>query len=185
MYAGLDVAWKYDTTALVPLWVRDPEFRLFGSASILEPPRDGTMLDPYLVEKALIELNARNPIAVLVMDTSKAEQLASWAETELGVNVVDRQQTNPLAALDYERFTEGLRKGWLKHGGDAGLTKHVLNAVARILPLGDARFDRPARSRDGADQPQRVIDALTAAAMAHTLAVEELAPKPEPLVALL
>lgn len=52
------------------------------------------------------------------------------------------------------------------------LTRHVLNAIARVLPSGDARFDRPAQSRLGGQQDQRVIDALVAAAMAHSLAGE-------------
>jgi phage terminase large subunit-like protein len=170
VWAGLDVAWKWDTTALVPLYMPSAEFRLFGPATILEPPRDGTSLDPYQVEKALLDLHRRNPITTLVMDTSKAEQLGEWARLELGCEVVDRQQTNPLAAIDYSRFTEALRSGWLKHTGDPGLTRHVLNAVARTLPYGDTRFDRPARSRAGSMQDRRVIDALTAASMVHSTA---------------
>jgi len=43
---GLDVAWKLDTTAAVPLWVRDPEYRLMGPAAILTPPRDGARSTP-------------------------------------------------------------------------------------------------------------------------------------------
>jgi hypothetical protein len=73
---GLDVAWKWDTTALVPLWRATTEFHLLGEAIVLEPPRDGTSLDPNLVERALIELHERNPIATVVMDMSRAEQLA-------------------------------------------------------------------------------------------------------------
>jgi phage terminase large subunit-like protein len=168
IWAGLDVAWKWDTTALVPLWWRDSEYRLFGPARILEPPRDGSSLDPARVEAALIELHRQNPIHTLVMDTSKAEQLAMWASSELGVTVVDRAQTNTYAVVDYAKFTEALRNGWLYHMGDAGLTRHVLNAVARLLPGGDSRFDRPAESRRSGQQPMRVIDALTAAAMAHS-----------------
>ena len=36
---GLDVGWKWDTTAFVPLW-KGPEYRLMGPASIIVPPRD-------------------------------------------------------------------------------------------------------------------------------------------------
>ncbi len=171
IWAGLDVAWKWDTTALVPLWWRDEEFRLLGTPSILVPPRDGTSLDPALVEAAIFDLHARNQIDTLVMDTSKAEQLASWIESELGCRVVDRQQTNTLACTDYARFMEALRSGWLKHVGDPGLTAHALNAIARILPGGDARFDRPAQNRRSPDQDRRVIDALVAAAMVHSTRV--------------
>jgi hypothetical protein len=171
VWAGLDLGWQHDTTALVPLWVRDAEFRLFGEAAILEPIGDGTMLDPNLVERAIIDLHGRNPIATLVMDTSHGAQLASWVESELGIPVVARQQTNPLAALDYAAFMEALREGWLHHVGDVGLSRHVLNAVTRLLPGGGARFDRPHQSRaSAAEQRRRVIDGLTAASMAHGVA---------------
>jgi hypothetical protein len=50
------------------------------------------------------------------------------------------------------------------------LTRHALNAIARILPYGDARFERPAQSRAAREQDRRVIDALTAASMVHSAA---------------
>jgi phage terminase large subunit-like protein len=170
IWLGLDVAWKWDTTAAVPLWWRDEEFRLLGPASVLVPPRDGNSLDPALVERALVEIHHRNPIHTVVMDMSRAEQLASWIESEFGATVVDRAQTNKFAAMDYEKFMDALRQGWLKHSGDRDLTSHALNAIARILPYGDARFERPAQSRAAREQDRRVIDALTAASMVHSAA---------------
>lgn len=178
VWVGLDVAWKWDTTAAVPLWWRDPEYRLFGPAKILTPPRDGTTLDPALVEKALIEIHDRNPIHTVVMDSSRAEQLGMWMESEFGATVIDRPQSNQFAVDDYERFMEALRNGWLFHSGDAEFSKHALNAIARVLPRGDARFDRPSQTRKSSEQDRRVIDALTAAAMVHAQA----SVKPEPVV---
>jgi len=99
----------------------------------------------------LTEIHSRNPLHTVVMDTSSAEALASWIETTFGCTVIDRSQTNRLAAVDYARFMDGLRNGWLKHSGDIGLTTHALNAIARDLPYGDTRFDRPSQSRH-ADQ---------------------------------
>jgi phage terminase large subunit-like protein len=181
IWLGLDVAWKWDTTAAVPLWIREPEFRLFGPARILTPPRDGTSLDPHLVEAALIQIHHRNPLHTVVMDTNRAEQLAEWIRSELGAEVIDRGQGNAFAAMDYERFMEALRLGHLHHSGDAELTRHALNAIARVLPHGGARFERPAQNRVSAEQDRRVIDALTAAAMAHTTAAAALVPvEPEP-----
>lgn len=170
VWVGLDVGWKWDTTAAVPLWIRDDHFRLLGPASILEPPRDGTSLDPNLVERALIEIHGRNPVHTIVMDMSRAEQLATWIEAELGATVIDRGTNNVAAVEDYEKFMEALREGWLRHSGDAGLTRHALNAIARVLPMGDARFDRPAQNRNSSEQDRRVIDALIAAAMVHSIA---------------
>lgn len=174
---GLDVAWKWDTTAIVPLLIRGPQDRLLGPATILEPPRDGTSLDPNEIEDALIRLHESNPIATVVMDTTRAEQLAEWISAEFGCNVIDRPQSNAYAAQDFERFTEALREDWLHHSGDPGLTRHVLNAVARLLPGGGARFDRPHRSRFG-QQDARVIDGLSAAAMVNWWAGEEQEKKP-------
>jgi len=165
--AGLDVAWKWDTTALVPLWVESDHFRLFGEATILEPPRDGSSLDPMLVEKAILDLHKRNPLHTVVMDTTRAEQLAQWIADTTGARVIDRSQGNELQTQDYERFMEALRNGWLYHTGDPGLRQHALNAIARALPNGKARFDREKKARKSDDQDRRVIDALVAAAMVH------------------
>lgn len=167
--AGLDVAWKIDTTALVPLWMPRSDYRLLGPATILTPPRDGNSLDPAEVEQAILELHARNPIHTLVMDTSRAEQLADWISQTTGAVVVDRPQTNPEAILDYARWMEALREGWLWHSGDPGLTQHVFNAVARVLPGGGIRFDRQGGRRGRDEQLDlRVWDALTAASMIHS-----------------
>lgn len=176
IWLGLDLAWKWDTTAAVPFWVRDHDFRLFGPARILVPPRNGTSLDPHEVEAMLLEIHERNPIHTVVMDTTKGEQLAEWIREQLDAEVVDRTQSNAFAVLDYERFMEGLRSGWLKHTGDPGLTRHVLNAIAQTLPGGDTRFNRPHASRLGqrGQQDRRVIDALTAAAMVNCTAAGEL-----------
>jgi phage terminase large subunit-like protein len=170
---GLDVGWKWDTTAIVPLWVRDSEFRLFGPAVVIEPPRDGTSTHPDEIKRAFVRIHERNPIRMVVMDMSNAEDIAAWLEDELGVMVVDRAQSNSFAVMDYEKFMEALRQRWLWHAGDDGLTRHALNAVARILPQGDVRFDRPHKSRL-AQQERRVIDALIAGAMVHTVAVDGL-----------
>lgn len=187
-WLGLDVAWKHDTTALVPLWVPTPQQRVLGRPTILTPPRDGNSLDPNLVEKALLAEHERGPLHTVVMDTTRAEQLAEWISQEFGATVVDRGQTNAFAAQDYERFMEALRSGWLKQPNDPGLTRHVLNAVVRDLPNGRYRFDRPRDSRTvrQAQQERRVIDALTAAAMVHSAAVAELQAEPPavPLVAI-
>jgi phage terminase large subunit-like protein len=182
IWLGLDVAWKYDTTAAVPFYYRDSEYRLFGTPRILTPPRDGTMLDPYAVKRAISEIHERNPIATVVMDTSRAEEIGGWLEEEIGAVVVDRAQTNAFAVEDYDRFMEALRAGWLKHPNDPEFNRHVLNAIARLLPQGDARFDRPSSTRQGGNNDSRVIDALTAASQVHSVASTQPAEK-EPLVA--
>jgi hypothetical protein len=67
-----------------------------------------------------------------------------------------------------------VRNGWIRHPRDSEFTEHVLNAVAKVLPDGRARFDRPSTSRAAAGQRRRVIDALVAAAMVHSVASAEM-----------
>jgi phage terminase large subunit-like protein len=145
---------------------------LLGPARIVVPPRDGNQLHPDQVKRPLVEVHERNPIRLVVMDMKAAEDIAAWIEDELGCRVVDRTQGNAMQVVDYDRFMAALRNGWLHHSGDPGLSRHALNAIARVLPQGDTRFDRPHVSRFGS-QRGREIDALVAAAMVHTVACEE------------
>lgn len=173
---GLDVGWKWDTTALVPLWC-GPRYRLLGNPQVLVPPRDGSSMHPDEIKSAFYDLQDANPIETLVMDIHRAEDIAAWVEDELGITVIDRTQSNQAAVADYEAFMDGLRNSTLKHTGDPELRRQVLNAIARRLPGGDYRFDRPSAVRANArEQDRRVIDALTAAAMAVELSTRQLAP---------
>jgi phage terminase large subunit-like protein len=178
IWLGVDFGWQYDTTALVPLWIREPSYRLFGDPEILTPPRDGTMMDVELVKHAFERIHERNPISVVVMDPSKGGlEIARWLEDDLGIaTVVARSQKPEMAIMDYDRWMEAMREGWLHHTGQREFRRHVLNAIARRQPDDRYRFDRPSTSRNtkGGRQERRVIDALTAAAMVHSTAVAEL-----------
>jgi hypothetical protein len=129
------------------------------------------------VKIAFREIHRRTPIEVVVMDITRAEEIATWLAEELGCEVVEYGQGNVAQALAYERWMEALREGWLKHPRDPDFTRHVLNATERILPDGRSRFDRPSTSRNAQLQERRVWDALTAASMVHASAV---APQDEP-----
>ena len=163
---GLDVAFKWDTTAMVPLWNHEG-VRLLGEPKILIPPRDGSSMHPDDIKNALLELAGDYRIDTIVMDMHNAEDIAAWIEDELGVEVIDHDhRAQRTHVQDYAAFMDGLRNATLKHTGDHDLRAHVLNAVARKLPGGDYRFDRPSPGRTNARaQDRRVIDALTAAAM--------------------
>lgn len=179
VWVGADISWKGDPTAMLPLWIRDQDFRLFGAAFVLSPPRDGTSLDPGLVKLTMTRIHQRNPIHTVVMNCQAGGPLlVEWIAAEFGAQVVDRPQTPLYAAEDYERFMEGLRNGKLKHSGDVGLTTHVLNAIARVEPAnGKTRFDRPHEMRGEAER--RVIDALVAAARVHAQALVPVEETPE------
>lgn len=163
---GADFAFLEDTTAIVPLWNRSKDFRLWGDPYILEPPGDGSMLDVADIKEAFETLHRVNPIELVVMDRARAEDIAQWLSTDLGLKVITRPQTNEAAAKDYEAVMRGIREGTLWHTGDPTFRQHALDAVsARIL--GDKRrFDRPRTVRKmGQDKRRIVIDALTAGAM--------------------
>jgi hypothetical protein len=181
IWLGLKVTWKWNTTALVPYLMPEPTKRLFGPAVVLTPPKDGNSLDPALVEAALLELHEHNPIHTVVMAVGRAEQLAAWIADTLGAEVVDQPHTIPQSVEEYDDFMEALRNGWLHHAGDEGLTTHALNAIAKVLPSGAARFDQTSASHVGLEQERRVIDALIAASMVHSAALVPV-PQLEPLV---
>jgi Phage terminase-like protein, large subunit len=172
VWLGLDLGWKWDTTAIVPLWWRDDDFRLLGDPVILEPPRTGQMMHPSVVKRAIQDFASRFSVSTVVMDMTDGADIAAWLDDEMGVVVVDRAQSSKPQSEDYDRFTEALRNGSLRHTGDLAFKRQVLNAVAYMLPDGGARFKRPAETRQGGNQDARVIDALIAAAMVHSVAVE-------------
>lgn len=182
VWLGADFAWSQDTTALVPLWWRDSEHRVLGTATIFAPPGNGDMLDPQEIWDGLVAINVRNPIQAIAADKTKAQDTLLRAEREFGCEVLDVDQGPVMQAMEYERFMEGLRGGgspdeqrtpWLRHTGDPGLRRHVMNAIARKLPGDRYAFDRPVRSRQDSKQDRRVIDALKAASMAHNTAAGE------------
>jgi hypothetical protein len=192
---GLDLGWKHDTTALVAE-LTFPDFRVLLEADVAVPPRDGTSMHPDRVKELLYRRMQANPIGTIAMDTSDGEDIAAWAADELGCLVVDRPKSNELAVVDYKHFMRDLRSDapqWklVEVPGPTPkspkrkvrqrllplrlvpscpvLTRHSMNAVARRLPRGDVRFDRPTASRSSVrKQDTRVIDALDAAGMANT-----------------
>ena len=179
VWVGVDVGFHWDTTALVPLWWKSDEERILGPAIVLEPPRDGTQLDVRLVKQAMTDLCAKYGVSTVVMDSARAEDIAAWMSDELGLTVVYRLQSTKPQCEDYERFMAALRQGWLRHSGDAALRQHALNAVARLIPGSEGtRFGRVSETRQGGNQDARVIDALVAAAMVHSVAVEQHAATP-------
>lgn len=190
--AGLDVAWKLDETGLVSLWPISPTDRLLRVEAALVPPRRREeQLDPEEVFEAVARLHRRNPIEYLVMDLAAARDVAARIERELKIEIVDRQQTNPRAVEDYQRFMAGVRNEWIGVADDeeGSFARHASNAVGRLLPGGDTRFDRPKEGRLSRDQGRRVIDVLTAAGMVNSVYAaeleEEVESDPLPMVAVL
>lgn len=169
---GLDLGWKWDATALVPLFAAEWGW-LFGKSRVITPPRDGNSLNPEEIMREFELLHNETPIDRVVMDPSAGgEQIAGWLEDTLGVQVVSHSQKTTPMALAAGRFMETLRNGSQKHVRDADFTRHVLNGVAYELPDGTFKFMRPVSSRTSNDEaPRREIDALIAGSMVLSTAM--------------
>jgi phage terminase large subunit-like protein len=167
IWLGLDVGWKTDTTAFAPLYKTGTE-HLLGPATVLTAPPTGESLHPDEIKAAFRQIQARNPVAMVVMDVFGARDIAAWIENE-GIQLQEHSQADAQAAIDYERFMEGLRNHTLRHMGDKLLTRHAMAAAARLMPSGKVRFGRISRERIAQHRVQ-VNDALIAAAMVNAAA---------------
>lgn len=170
---GLDVGWRWDTTAIAPLFERDWGW-LIGRCRVLVPPRDGNSMRPEVIHEAFEQLHAEHPIGQVAMDRTGAEEIAAWLEDELGIEVIMVSQKTPSKVAWTERFLQGLRSGAhvLRHMHDPELTRHVFNAIEHVFPDGTSKFIKPHDSRtvSSEEQERREIDALDAAAMGYFVA---------------
>jgi hypothetical protein len=178
VFAGVDLGWKWDTTAVVPLWLPEPRRRVLGHPQVVVPPRNGTSTAPEKVREAVRVINRRNPIhTIVVEDAAGAEQFVDWLESPDGLpeaRVVLWGAGNQPQALAFDRWMESVREGWLEHPHDDLLTQHVLNAIARPAGISDRyRFDRPRTTRQGRGQDQRVVDCLSAGSAVLAVAIAD------------
>jgi len=160
---GVDLGWKWDTTAIVPLWRTEEQRWRFGAPSILVPPRDGTSLSVHEVFGAVEAMCDRWDVGRLVLDPSAdGEHLAQRVESELGVEVVAHSQRPEPMSLAAQRFAAELRAGRMEHPAHPDFTAHVLAAAPKAAPSGSWRFVKR----------RRPIDALIAAAMVLSVGVD-------------
>jgi phage terminase large subunit-like protein len=170
---GIDLGWRWDTTAIVATWKNDAGVIIVGPTSILVPPRDGSSMPYQRIWSVLEALADRYDHPMFVIDPEAGgEQIAQQAESELDVDVMEHSQKPMVMALAAQRLSEVIGKGLLAHPGDPVLSRHVLAAAPKSVGEG-WRLVKPRRS--GA-----VIDGAIALAMAVsvTLAIGEVAPEP-------
>ena len=139
VFLGLDLGWKWDTTALVPVWPHDDVIDL-GVPWILEPPRNGSSLDEEDIEAAVFEAAERWKVRGIVFDRNAGgQQLAQRLEKRHGFTVIDHSQDPAPMAVAAERLAECVRAGAqgnpgaikLRHPEDPRLSSHILAAVAK------------------------------------------------------
>lgn len=161
VHIGVDLGWKWDTTAIVPVWA-DKGKRIVGRAEIVVPPRDGTATEVGRIQEPLEEMAERWPEATVVVDPEAGgEQLAQWIESELGLEVIAHSQKPVPMSLAAQRLSEDISAGRIVHLDDAALNRQILAAAAR--PVGEGfRFVKARASK-------LPIDGAIALAMANSV----------------
>ncbi len=176
---GIDLGWRHDCTAIVPIW-RDPEGPIRVHApTILIPPGGGESLDAEDVFAACQQFAERWPGCTFILDPEAGgEQLAQRLEREIPTSgvFVHSQKAGPMCAAS-QRLAEAIAAHRIRHPDHEELTRHVLGASAKWVGP-KWRFAKP-RGKEG-----QKIDAVIALAMATSVIVdEESKPNPTPLIA--
>jgi phage terminase large subunit-like protein len=201
-YLGLDLGWKIDHTAIVPVGWETSKRRLIAGAITLGPP-----VEEASIVAALMRLHATLDVRGVVYDPAAGGeqmvqqlekgthelQTSNDARLEAGLPPLSSAKQEPMVFVEHSqdnspmslaavRFDEAFRYGWIRHDGAnqcatkgcrcGGFRGHVTNAVARTLGGEKWKYDRPTDAK-GAKRAKVPIDALTAAVMAHSVAVAE------------
>lgn len=143
---GIDLGWKWDTTALVPCWQDEDGDIWVSDPTIVEPPRDGTSTPTHVIEGVLLEFADRwgyGESNIAVIDPrAGGEQLAEWISETLGWRVITySQQPGPMAQAA-QRLHSKIRARKFHHPGDPDYTSQMLAAASK--PVGESwRFVKP------------------------------------------
>lgn len=200
IHLGLDLGWKWDTTAMVPVWFdEDTQRWIVGDVTILVPPRDNTRMDERHVWKALRWYADRFRVTVVIDPNAGGIEFAPKIEENLAataagngvIEVVEHSQAPTPMARAAMLTVELIATGQFAHTGQPEYTKQMLSAIAEPVYGDDElfRFEKPrsrrsARRKRGEEREFRCIDAAIATAMALRVAATfEAAETYEPWVA--
>jgi phage terminase large subunit-like protein len=164
---GLDLGWKYDTTAIVPHWLDEDGVAWLAKPEVLAAPREGASLRKKDVLAAVQALGGQYGAETVVIDPENDGEVVAQDLEDLGFELVAHSQKQAPMALAAERFSAAVREGKVRHPKDATLTRHVLNGHAKATDDGRWRFVKENK------QSRKAIDALIASAMVHSVAIGE------------
>lgn len=135
VHVGVDLAFKWDTTAFVPVWrPEDGAPMVVGEPVILAPPGDGTSLPYEEVWQAALTLADRYPEARFILDPSRdGEHLAQQIDGETSAEAYVYPQKNPEMCMAAQRLSEAIANRGLRQPADPELTAHVLSAGAYFI----------------------------------------------------
>ena len=166
VYVGVDLGFKWDSTAFVPIFKTEEGKIRVHSPAILVPPQDGTSLDLEEILGVAEAMRESWPTCAFVLDPEAGgETLAQRIDRELGGMILTHSQRTAPMCRASQLLAETIAGGELEHPDDPALTKDVLAAAARFVGIG-WRFTKQKRKA----QP---IDALIALAMAHRVLVAD------------
>jgi phage terminase large subunit-like protein len=159
---GIDLGWKWDTTAIVPIWRPDGgEPVIVGTPVIVRPPGDGSATAEHLIFNPIREMSERWAPTFVIDPAAGGEQLAQRIDGELRGRVSTFSQSPWVMAAAAQRLSEAIAGEKIVHPDDPELDSHVL--AAAVKPVGEAwRFVKRRR----APAP---IDGLIALTMAYSV----------------
>lgn len=136
VYIGIDLAWRRDTAAYVPVWQNEDEMLIVGRPVIIHPPGDGTSIDDH-EHWAVVEEMARTwPECTFIIDPNAGgEALAQRIDAELPARVAEHNQQPTTMAMAAQRLLVAISTGRIRHPDDPELTSQVLAAAPR--PVGE------------------------------------------------
>lgn len=146
IYLGMDLAWKWDTFAMVPvIWDDESQRFIVGTVTILTPPRDGTSMDDAVAWAALRWYTDRYRVTIVADPNAGGQEFLPKALRELGaedgngvVEVAEHAQADGPMADAAMRTVEAVRTGALAFNGDHGRT----NQGGRIVDTDSVGFTR-------------------------------------------
>jgi phage terminase large subunit-like protein len=161
---GIDLGWKWDTSAIVPVW-RPPSSGpvIVGEPVIVVPPGDGSSTEQRQIWDPIKMMADRFRAPTFVIDPNAGGQaMAQRIDGELRpARVAEFTQGAPGMARAAARLSEAIANGEIQHPGHDRLTAHVL--AAATVSVGEGwRFAK----RKRAPAP---IDGLIAMAIAFTV----------------
>lgn len=170
---GVDLGWRHDFTALVPIWRSEGEqMALIHRPTILEPPGDGDAIDSEDIFAVVEQMAKKWTQVVFVLDPEAGgEQLAQRIDRELSgsARVATHSQKTSAMCTAAQRLSEAISSKRIRHPDDEALNQHVLAAGAQQI---GAAWKFVKRRKKGGK-----IDGLIALAMAHSVLIAG-APKP-------
>jgi len=169
---GIDLGWRVDSTAIVPLWMRAGDDRRFGIPTILHPPREGSVQEDDILA-AIAEFAAVWKVERIVFDPNAGGHQLAQKLRKLGYTTIEWLQDPAPMSLAAERFDTAIREGLVAHPEDEQFTAQVLASVAESTSGEKWRYGKPKRKRRGTDVP-KLNDAHIAAVMVHAAEVAEL-----------